>query len=119
MFGASSSKVNQNDIRVFAHSIEHNLFAIGGHIEGLRSTSVVQAAQSARLVRFQVEQPEVLCRKRSLRVHESQATRKESITLSLDTKSDRRQIDSRSIRSNGQQRRIDADVGTGVHDQVC
>ena len=62
---SSSSKVDQDDIRVFPHSIEHDLLAVGGHIEGLRGSGVVQAAQLARRFLFQIEQPEVLRPKRS------------------------------------------------------
>ena len=99
---SSSSKVDQDDIRVFPHSIEHDLLAVGGHIEGLRGSGVVQAAQLARLFRHQVEQPEVLRRKRSLRVHERQAVWKESIAFSFNPKPDCRQFDIRTVCSNRQ-----------------
>ena len=95
-------KVDQDDIRVFPHSVEHDLLAVGGHIEGLRGSGVVEAAQLARLFRREVEQPEVLRRKRSLRVHERQAIWNESITLSFNPKPDCRQFDFRAVCSNGQ-----------------
>jgi hypothetical protein len=38
----SSSKVDQDDIGVFPHSVEHDLLAIVGHIEGLRDLIVPQ-----------------------------------------------------------------------------
>src|SRR2546425_9059358 len=102
---SSSSKVDQDDIRVFPHSIEHDLFAVRGHIEGLRGSGVVQAAQLARLFRHQVEQPEVLRRKRSLRVHERQAVWKESIALSVKPKPNCGQFDIGTVWSNGQEGR--------------
>src|SRR6185295_7055005 len=89
----SVSKLDQDDVRIFPHSVEHDLLAVGGHIERLRRSGVVQAAQLARLFRRQVEQPEVLRRKRSLCVDERQAVWQESIALALNAKPDFRQID--------------------------
>jgi hypothetical protein len=43
---ASSSKFDQDGIRVFPHSVEHDLLAVGGHIEGPRG-GVVEAGQLA------------------------------------------------------------------------
>jgi hypothetical protein len=42
--GALSSQVDQDDIRVFPQSVEHDLPAIFGHIEGLRRTGVLEAS---------------------------------------------------------------------------
>jgi hypothetical protein len=72
----------------------------------------------ARLFRRQVEQPEVLRGKWSLRVDEGAAIWKESIALSFDPKPAGRQFDIRPVGPNGQERRIDADVGPGVDNQI-
>ena len=97
---ASSSKVDQDDVRVFPYSVEHDPPAIRGHIEGSRGSGVVEAGQLARLVRRQVEQPEVLRRKRPLRVNESQAIWKEPVAFSFDPQPNCRHLDVRPVRPN-------------------
>jgi len=62
---------------------------------------IPEAAQLARLLRRQVEQPEVLRRKRSLGVHERQTIWNESIPVSVNSKPDCRQFDLGTVCSNG------------------
>lgn len=89
-------------VRVLPHSIEQDLLAVGGHIEGRRSSGAVQVAQLAGLLRRQVEHPEVLRRKTVPARTRAPGHWKKSIALSFNPKPDCRQFDLRAVCSNGQ-----------------
>lgn len=43
--GRLSNKVDQDDVSALPQSVEHDLLAVGGHIERLRGSGVGEAAQ--------------------------------------------------------------------------
>src|SRR2546427_215125 len=76
-------QIDQHDVGVFPQAIEHNLLAVGGDIEGPHGGVVAEMGEGPRLLRRQIQQPEVLQWKQPLHVNQPLAIRQEPGTLTL------------------------------------
>ncbi len=92
----SFRQIDQDDIRVLARSIEHDLLPVRADVERLQAALIAQAGELTLFLRGEIEQPEVGLIARQ--VHQALSVAQEAIAALSDPHA--RQVDGGAVRSH-------------------